>query len=447
VVNLSRQDWLIVGALAAAALLIGLLTDALGWTMFFAALAWILIQHREHSDFVRWARKPLARPGNRLESWQQAVEGVYRTIRNSRVRNAGALGQLHALRVVTDALPDAAVIIDSAGNIEKFNGAAMNLLHLDRHDLGGNLSSLIRQPDFVALVRGRVVDDLAEFASPLDEQTRLEARRIDLDQDRALVLVRDVTQLNRLLSMRQEFIANVSHELRTPLTVIVGYLETLVNDPLDQETTMALIDKLSSPTRRMQALVDDLLLLTRLEASPTPAGAELGPVEMASVIESAVADAKVLSAGAHEFRTHIDSQARVLGVDRELHSACLNLVSNAVRYSPDGGAIEVSWTEVPDGARFAVRDHGLGIPHEHLSRLTERFYRVDLARSRVRGGTGLGLAIVKHVLKRHDTELEVDSELNVGSTFFCDFPASRLVAADTSPESSHPSQITTDEMR
>lgn len=234
--------------------------------------------------------------------------------------------------------------------------------------------------------------------------------------------------------------------MRTPLTVIVGYLETLVSDPLDQETTMALIDKLSSPTRRMQALVDDLLLLTRLEASPTPSGDELGPVDMIRVIESAVADAKVLSAGAHELRIHIDSQARVLGVERELHSACLNLVSNAVRYSPDGGAIEVFWSEVPGGARFAVRDHGLGIPREHLSRLTERFYRVDLARSRVRGGTGLGLAIVKHVLKRHNTELEVESELNVGSTFFCDFPASGLVAVEAGPKSPNPSQLTTPEI-
>jgi two-component system phosphate regulon sensor histidine kinase PhoR len=244
-----------------------------------------------------------------------------------------------------------------------------------------------------------------------------------------MILVRDVTELNRLLSMRQDFIANVSHELRTPLTVIVGYIETLMNEELDEATTRGLVGKLLSPTTRMRALVDDLLLLTRLESSPNPSQDELTSVDMGVVLNAIAADARMLSSGRHDIQVEIGTRTHVLGIDSELHSACLNLVTNAVRYSPDGGPIRISWTEVPDGARFAVEDHGMGIPKEHISRITERFYRVDLAQSRVRGGTGLGLAIVKHVLKRHNTFLQVESELGKGSTFFCVFPSSQLAVA------------------
>ena len=243
--------------------------------------------------------------------------------------------------------------------------------------------------------------------------------------------MRDVTQLNRLLSMRQDFIANVSHELRTPLTVIVGYIETLTSEDLDHETTRALVEKLQSPSKRMQALVDDLLLLTRLEASPNPTSEELVSIDMQTLIDAVVNDAQGLSQGKHDIAVNIESDARVLGIENELHSACSNLISNAIRYSPDGGPIEVSWTPIQSGARFSVRDHGIGIPPEHLSRLTERFYRVDLAKARIRGGTGLGLAIVKHVLKRHNSELRVDSELAAGSTFYYDFPPSQLAEPNT----------------
>jgi len=256
--------------------------------------------------------------------------------------------------------------------------------------------------------------------------------------ERAMLLVRDVTELNRLLSMRQDFIANVSHELRTPLTVIVGYIETLMNEDLDPETEKELVGKLLSPTTRMRALVDDLLLLTRLESSPNPEPDELVAVDMGVILNAIAADARMLSGGRHQVEVDVGSRAQVLGIDSELHSACLNLVTNAVRYSPDGGKICIRWTPTEGGVMFAVSDQGMGIPKEHLSRITERFYRVDLAQSRVRGGTGLGLAIVKHVLKRHKTELRVTSELGRGSTFFCIFPETQqsspaIVSASTFP--------------
>jgi two-component system phosphate regulon sensor histidine kinase PhoR len=425
--NASKQDWLLVAGLLGVALVGGWITGAYGWMMCLATFTFAIIQHREYRAFVRWSQNPLGQPGNHLQSWREAVTNIQRTLTNARSRNRRSLSQLRALRVIADAIPDAGVIIDTGGHIEAFNAAAVALLHIDKRNHGVDLSSLLRQPDFVELVRGEgdlsIANEVVEFASPFNDDTRLEARRITLEQDQALILVRDVTQLNRLLSMRQDFIANVSHELRTPLTVVVGYLETLTSEPLDRKTTRELIGRLESPTRRMQALVDDLLLLTRLEASPAPTDEELSFINMGTLLESVIADARALSAGAHRFETNIDNAHRVLGVESELHSACANLVTNAVRYSPDGGDIDVYWGKIASGSRLAVHDRGLGIPSEHLSRLTERFYRVDLAKARVRGGTGLGLAIVKHVLKRHHSQLQIHSELGVGSTFFCDFPS------------------------
>ena len=424
--NWHPQDLRTLLLLLGAGFLIGWLFGQPGWGLFVGAVVFIVLQQREFRDFAGWSDRPLRRPANKRESWQDVGNSLFRSVARSRGRTHAALRQLRTMRTLAEAMPDAVVVIDGTGNIDQFNDAAISMLNLTRNDRGGNLASLVRQPDFVSLVRGQLSDNLLEFASPFAEGVRLEARRIDFDDDRALILVRDVTQLNRLLSMRQDFIANVSHELRTPLTVIVGYIETLISEDLDQETINALVQKLISPSRRMQALVDDLLLLTRLEASPTPLPEELVSIDMATLIDAVVADGRAMSQGKHQLEVSVEGAASVLGIESELHSACSNLVSNAVRYSPDGGTIEVSWMPVDGGARFSVRDHGIGIPAEHLSRITERFYRVDLARARIRGGTGLGLAIVKHVLKRHHSELRVESELGVGSNFYFDVPQRQL---------------------
>ncbi len=422
----SAQDWLIAGGLLAAAVIAGAVTGAWWLMLLLAALVWGALQYRELNALARWARRPLRRPDNRLESWQLLSDQLYRRLRESRRRTARVLERLRGLRVIINALPDAAVVIDASGGIDSFNGPAQDWLKLKPTDHGANLASLVRQPDFVALIKGQRSDGLVEFASPFDDERRLEARRIAIDERHKLILVRDVTQLNRLLTMRQDFVANVSHELRTPLTVVVGYLETMADEDLDPDTLRTLLDKLESPTRRMRALVDDLLLLTRLESSPQPAVAELEAVDMCAVIRSCVAEARVLSEGRHQFEVRCERSVRLRGVERELYSAALNLMTNAVRYSPQGGDIGIVWEHHGDGARLAVSDQGIGIAPEHLKRITERFFRVDLAKSRVRGGTGLGLAIVKHVLKRHGSTLQVDSEVGRGSTFYCDFPARQV---------------------
>jgi two-component system phosphate regulon sensor histidine kinase PhoR len=184
----------------------------------------------------------------------------------------------------------------------------------------------------------------------------------------------------------------------------------------------------------MRALVDDLLLLSRLEASPQPMDAELDLIDMTTVIRSCVSEARVLSEGHHRFETQCDRSLRLRGVESEIYSTTLNMVTNAVRYSPDGGLIRVTWQRQDDGGRLAVSDQGIGIAPEHLQRITERFYRVDMAKSRVRGGTGLGLAIVKHVLKRHRSALKVDSTIGQGSTFYCDFAPALVITSSSNQQ-------------
>ncbi len=408
------------GALALAALVIGLITGFWGLTVAVGLIVWIFPHVREFTRLQRWSKHPTRRPDHAAELWQEPAVRVFRVMRNARSRLRRLVTRLRYVKAATEALPDGAILIKRNGEIDMFNAAARSLLGLSSGDVGKNLVGLVRNPEIAALVNGDVADGLVEIASTHSD-LQLEVRRITIDESRMLILARDVTQLNRLLSMRQDFVANVSHELRTPLTVILGYLESLDDTTLDREQLHDLMSRLRPPTKRMKVLVDDLLLLTRLESSPKPSQTDLDMVNVAAVLESIVADTRQLSAGRHRITLEADPSLRLRGSEFELHSAFSNLINNAIRYSPDGGDIHVRWCRSAKGPHFEVQDHGMGIPAHHLSRITERFYRVDLSGSRARGGTGLGLAIVKHVLKRHDATLGVCSELNKGSLFFCDF--------------------------
>lgn len=393
-------------------------------------LIWTLLQHREYVAFRRWALRPLKRPAFATDAWQAGADILFRSGRRQRARSARAMGMLKHLRAVTEALPDCAIVLDNNGCIERFNTAARQQLHIRRSDRGLPFIELVRHPQIVALIRNPVQRDPVEFPSPFDDGVRLEARLVQMGGNRSLLLIRDVTQLNRLLSMRQDFVANVSHELRTPLTVILGYLETLQEDDLDMQTSRQIIGKIVPPAQRMHALLQDLLLLTRLESQTGTSLEGIAPIAIPSLFNRVIAQVSGIASKQHHIVTDITSTQRLKGVPGEIESALGNLLSNAIRYSPDGGEIRLSWTDTPEGCCLAVRDQGIGVAREHLSRLTERFYRVDLARARVQGGTGLGLAIVKHVLKRHGTVLQIESEPGRGSRFFCSFSPAQLMATD-----------------
>ena len=407
-------------ALALVAVLGGWLLSGVAWGIATGLAGLVLLNWLDYREFVRWSLAPLTRPQARSAFWQAPLDRLFRTIRGGRERSRALATRLRWLESTADGLPDAWAVVRGAGEIEQSNSTAQRLLGLGPDDQGRNLLGLIRDPALVALMNGDVEEELVEIASPVSDGMRLEVRRIQLDEA-TLILARDVTELNRLLSMRQDFIANVSHELRTPLTVIIGYLESIADEPLDHDLVTELVRRLGPPAQRMKSLVEDLLTLTRLESAPLPNPETIEAVDGGHVLQSLKLEAEQLSNGAHELVFHIEQKLAFEGVTSEVQSAFSNLIANAIRYSPYGGRITVRWFKSGEGARFEVEDQGLGIAPEHLSRITERFYRIDLAGARVRGGTGLGLAIVKHILRRHNTHLQVKSELGKGSLFFCVF--------------------------
>ncbi len=425
-IHWDRAEILRSSLLVGIALVAGFSLNQLAWMLLFAALIWMMLHFREFLRFARWAAQPLRRPWNKTSVWAQPTEHLFRALKNSRQRSHHLITELQRFQHTYNAIPDGAVIVDEKGRIERLNAAARKLLGINRFDEGQNLVSLVRDPDLVSLVDGRVDSNIIELALAVDQGRHLEIRRIFIRDDRWLILVRDVTELNRLLTMRQDFIANVSHEIRTPLTIIMGYLETLSEGEVSNKDEMlTILSRMMPPALRMKALVEDLSLLTRLESSPAPAITELDRLDVRAILTELVSQAERLSQTQHNIRLSAEPLG-LFGLETELHSAFSNLIANAVRYSPEGGDIDVRWFATTTGARFEVQDQGIGIAPEHLSRLTERFYRVDFARARVKGGTGLGLAIVKHVLKRHNAVLEIKSELGKGSLFACEFALSQI---------------------
>jgi two-component system phosphate regulon sensor histidine kinase PhoR len=259
----------------------------------------------------------------------------------------------------------------------------------------------------------------------------LSVQLIPYGEAQKLLLSRDVTRLERVETMRRDFVANVSHELRTPLTVLAGFLETVQELELDARRTRDYVNLMAEQARRMQRIVDDLLALSALESSPEPSLEER--VDMEGVLARVKADADALSGGRHHIMLEATEGYDLAGAENEIASALGNLVSNAVRYTPPGGSVNVAWRASSSGAEFVVEDTGIGIEPQHIARLTERFYRVDRGRSRETGGTGLGLAIVKHALARHQAGLEIQSEPGKGSRFTVRFPARRVIPAAIQP--------------
>lgn len=231
-------------------------------------------------------------------------------------------------------------------------------------------------------------------------------------------------RIHYLETIRQDFVANVSHELRTPLTVIHGYIESLLMQYNNDPHLRKIFEQMFQQSTRMERLIEDLLLLARLE-NDLPQQEEFKQISVAALIDPIVKDAKTLSGKKmHHFSLYIDHNLKILGMENELTSAFSNLIFNAVHYTSENGHINICWYAKKNHAYFEVSDTGIGIAPEHIDRITERFYRVDRDRSRKSGGTGLGLAIVRHVLIRHKATLKITSELGQSSTFTCIFPLS-----------------------
>jgi two-component system phosphate regulon sensor histidine kinase PhoR len=392
----------------------------------------LLLHHvRNLSMLYRWLQHPhLENMPAGSGSWEYLSSHMLRMLKRQREIEARLNEALSRFQLAGAALPDAVVILDGTDRIEWCNPKAEDYFGLDNlRDRGQQITYILRQPQFVEHLSSDHAGEplVLKVSRPAGEMV-LAVQQVPYGDRHRLILGRDITRWERLETTRRDFVANVSHELRTPLTVVGGFLETLDDmDTPDPEMTKRSIGLMRQQTNRMTRLVEDLLTLSRLESTQNPLREE--DVNVPEMLRALQQDAQVLSAGHHRVRVKLESTDWLKGNTEELRSAFGNLISNAVRYTPENGEIEIRWGLRDAHLTFAVHDTGIGIEPQHIDRLTERFYRVDRSRSRETGGTGLGLAIVKHVLNRHQAWLDIQSTPGSGSTFSVAFPDTRRLAA------------------
>ncbi|SFV16927.1 phosphate regulon sensor histidine kinase PhoR [Pseudoduganella namucuonensis] len=387
---------------------------------FLIMLSVAFVQLKYLSQLSGWLDDPQSgRLPDGWGEWTAVFSRLYRMRRDDEKNQAELTEWLARFRQAMHLLPDGVVIMDDVLFLEWCNPAAEAHLGLRQdRDKGMRVTNLIRSPEFMDYII------LGRYDQPLTlsfRERKLIVHIIPFENRRQILVTHDVTETERTEMMRRDFIANASHELRTPLTVIVGFLEIAASEDLDYATRMAHLKLMTEQGHRMQHLIEDMLTLSRLESVDHPMRPE--PIDVRTLMERVLRDARALSAGKHQITLEVDGPD-IRGSADELHSAFGNLASNAVRYTPTGGNIRLSWgASAKGGAKFVVEDTGIGIDPEHISRLTERFYRVDKSRSRETQGTGLGLAIVKHVLLRHGGSLSIKSEAGKGSSFTVCLPA------------------------
>lgn len=402
------------------------------WGCIAAAfILFIVMQLRALYLVNDWiANRPYEVPPNLNGIWGALLFNIYRSQRQERVVQAEMVGLIDRAQSSLVALAEAVVLTDELHQIEWWNPAAERLLGIQELDRGRNILGILRQPAFVEYFNHMEQQpDGIKLKSSLHEDRYVQIKLTRFGLESRLVVAYDVTRVHNLEQMRKDFVDNISHELRTPLTVLSGYLETFTDQEDFNPRWRRPFEQMQAQTKRMNALVNDLLLLSRLENDKQLAKNQI--VDMPSLMNQLFDDAQAYNSEySHILNLDIDSHCDLIGSDVELASAFGNLITNAIKYTPKGGVITIGWHDDQEHGYFTVEDNGIGIDPKHLPRLTERFYRVDSARSRQTGGTGLGLAIVKHVLMQHGAHLEVDSKPNQGSCFKAVFPKERLCQAE-----------------
>ena len=417
--------------LLAAGFFLGWLFKQPALGILIAVSLYLIWSHSQLLRLLNWldeAAEKEVEPPESKGIWGDIFDAIHRVQRRHNRSRRRLASVIERIQESTAALNDGVVMADKHGNLEWWNRAAEDLLGLRMPDDRGQLlTNLVRDPAFIEYLDKGPHSEPVEIVSPANETRQLQITVTVYGPGSRLLLVSDITRLHQLETMRKDFVANVSHELRTPLTVISGYVETLIKNAIDIPPVWSkALNRMQEQTLRMQNLVSDLLLLSKLEvAEQQGAGIE---VRLKPLLQGIVDDAQALSGeNEHQITLKCDDDACIIGDSNELRSAFANLAYNAIRYTPMGGRIKIRWQEDKKGGHLQVKDNGVGIDPVHIPRLTERFYRVDKSRSQTTGGTGLGLAIVKHVLLRHEGQISISSHPGKGSSFVCHFPQERLV--------------------
>ncbi len=411
-----------------------------GWGAWIGALAWLMLDAWRASRLLNVLRQggeglPSRGPG----IWGELAERIRKLLREREQDTRQAQERLQEFLAAFQASPNGVVLVDEQGRIEWCNQTASVQFGIDaERDMAQHLVNLVRDPAFVAYLASwnysrDVVIDATHARGRGGQPMRLSVQVHPYAGNRRMLLSRDVTAVEQAEAMRRDFVANVSHEIRTPLTVLAGFVETLQNLPLEPEERSRYLNLMAQQSQRMETLVNDLLTLSRLEGSAAP------PLTQWTRVRALMAQcedegrglsSRLAPQAGHRLSFKVEADSEIAGMATELQSAMSNLLNNAIRYTPGGGEVGVTWRVLPDGrGEYSVRDSGPGIAAEHIPRLTERFYRVDRSRSRETGGTGLGLAIVKHVAQRHGGELRIESTVGQGSRFALIFPVTRVRAA------------------
>jgi len=397
--------------------------------VFLAYLAWHLWNLWR---LFRWLQEGGTEVPESWGVWADIYDRIATLEKDNQTQRERYRAMIGEFRNLTNAFPDATLVIDRSRNITWFNTAAGKMLGLrSPQDLGKPVTNLLRDPDFGAWLafQGQVRSPL-EMHSPRSDNVWLSVTAIPFQEGQRLIILRDNTEVHNVEQIRRDFVANISHELRTPLTVLQGYLELLQEN--ESSEVSGAVARMLAQTAQMQALLDDLLELSRLQSDEIQGEEEA--VDVPGMLMQLKEQAEELSRGRHELVFDVVSGPWLSGIASDLESAFGNLISNAIKYTPEGGTISVSWEDGEEGPQLVVRDTGIGIPSRDIPRLTERFYRVGSDRARQTGGTGLGLSIVKHVLNAHQASLRIESELGEGSVFSCHFPRDRRRQEPDSPQ-------------
>jgi two-component system phosphate regulon sensor histidine kinase PhoR len=429
--GISSVSWQVLTRFAIALLAAFLVGLMFGRVAAMLALTLGLMLAFQLWSFVRvdrWLRRRrLEEPPDIDGAWGELIAVIDRIYRRKQFHKSQVNELLREFRRLTTAMPEGAILLGSEHEILWFNRRAAEWLHLRRkRDFGIRVENLVRHPTFVEYLRTGEPEEGVVVYEPGESNRWLSFSVVRTGgSERQLLILRNVSREMQLESMRKDFVANASHELRSPLTVISGYLDALADDQKLDPTWNSPVLEMRRQAERMGMIINDLLELSKLESGSRRT--EETPIDMGGMLALLRREISTLENRPHTLTLTIDSTDWLLAVESEIHSVVSNLVTNAVKYTPREGEIEMRWWTDGEGAHISVRDTGVGISADDIPRLTERFYRVDSGRSRDMGGSGLGLAIVKHALQRHQATLDIESTEGVGSTFTCHFPASRIV--------------------